>query len=35
MSHGRSADADFDVVGPGPEEPAPSGPEISDEDIPF
>ena len=34
MGHGRSADADFDVAGPGLEEPA-AGPEISDEDIPF
>jgi single-strand DNA-binding protein len=34
-SHGRSADADFDMVGPGPEDSAPAGPEISDEDIPF
>jgi single-strand DNA-binding protein len=33
--HGRSADADFDIAGPGLEEPGPSGPEISDEDIPF
>jgi single-strand DNA-binding protein len=33
--HGRSsADADFDVSGPAMDEPA-SGPEISDEDIPF
>ncbi len=32
--HGRSADADFDVAGPSLEEPS-SGPEISDEDIPF
>jgi single-strand DNA-binding protein len=34
MGHGRSADADFDVAGPSGEEPS-SGPEISDEDIPF
>jgi single-strand DNA-binding protein len=34
MAHGRSVDADFDVAGPPPEEPS-SGPEISDEDIPF
>jgi len=32
--HGRSADADFESAGGG-EEPAPAGPEISDEDIPF
>jgi len=32
--HGRSADADFDVASPAGEEPS-SGPEISDEDIPF
>jgi single-strand DNA-binding protein len=34
VGHGRSADADFDVAGPAIEEPS-SGPEISDEDIPF
>jgi single-strand DNA-binding protein len=34
MAQSRSADADFDVAGPPPEEPS-SGPEISDEDIPF
>jgi single-strand DNA-binding protein len=34
MGHGRAAEADFDVAGPAPDEPAP-GPEISDEDIPF
>jgi single-strand DNA-binding protein len=33
-SHGRSADADFESAG-GIDEPAPAGPEISDEDIPF
>ncbi|HKV03520.1 MAG TPA: single-stranded DNA-binding protein [Candidatus Acidoferrales bacterium] len=33
--HGRSADADFDVAGPAPDEPSAAGPEISDEDIPF
>jgi single-strand DNA-binding protein len=31
---GRSADADFES-GPSPDEAAPAGPEISDEDIPF
>jgi single-strand DNA-binding protein len=35
-SQGRSsADADFDVVGPGHDEGGAAGPEISDEDIPF
>jgi single-strand DNA-binding protein len=34
MGQSRSADTDFDVAGPPPEEPS-SGPEISDEDIPF
>jgi single-strand DNA-binding protein len=33
-SHGRSADADFESAG-GMDEPASTGPEISDEDIPF
>jgi single-strand DNA-binding protein len=33
-SHGRSADADFDVAPP-PAEDSVTGPEISDEDIPF
>ncbi len=33
-SHGRSADADSESAG-GMDEPAPAGPEISDEDIPF
>ena len=32
--HARSADADFESAG-GLDEPAPTGPEISDEDIPF
>jgi len=31
---GRSVDADFES-GPAPDEAAPAGPEISDEDIPF
>lgn len=35
VGHGRSADADFDVARAAPEEPSSSGPEISDEDIPF
>jgi single-strand DNA-binding protein len=34
ISHGRSADADFDASGP-PAEDTAVGPEISDEDIPF
>jgi single-strand DNA-binding protein len=35
MGHGRSAEADFDVAGPAPDEASAPGPEISDEDIPF
>jgi len=34
MGQARSADADFEVAGPPPEESS-AGPEISDEDIPF
>ena len=34
MGQARSADADFDVASPAPEEGA-AAPEISDEDIPF
>jgi len=34
MGQSRTAEADFDVAGPGPEEGS-TGPEISDEDIPF
>jgi len=34
MAQSRTAEANFDVAGPGPEEGS-TGPEISDEDIPF